>query len=430
VGQGRTYRRAAGEKRQPRGGWFEAIVRSRRNTKGKSPRRRASHVSIAPPWAGKPVPRGTGFPARAFAAVFNKPRCAPRRHSGIATSRPISRTAPALLPSFRRSVPDKFPAPPPSRSSLSAPRWAAPSGPTPNPPSASPSAPPRPSGPAIAAARFRPETRSAKDAHDYRAAESERRDHAPSDQDEVCGLPSHPPGSPKTPSAKPAPSAPPPPRSAPRVRHPRPWHPRSRAPRRCTPPGSPAPTSSPPASASRAPDPHTTAPQPARFPPPDPLNGRAGPTASARSSKRPPSPRSDRETPSPNPAPGSCARASSPTGVIAKNRPPRAHGKRAGRWPPRRAVTAWCLKGSRRPFVQWVVTPKLGCQRRITARRNLLKLVHGPLAPGMPPLSPRNPKAAPSLPTALRAPRPPAPPTVRPAPHRPNHAPNLKSRSP
>ena len=194
MGQGRTYRRAAGEKRQPRGGWFEAIVRSRRNTKGKSPRRRASHVSIAPPWAGKPVPRGTGFPARAFAAVFNKPRCAPRRHSGIATSRPISRTAPALLPSFRRSVPDKFPAPPPSRSSLSAPRWAAPSGPTPNPPSASPSAPPRPSGPAIAAARFRPETRSAKDAHDYRAAESERRDHAPSGQDEVCGLPIAPAG--------------------------------------------------------------------------------------------------------------------------------------------------------------------------------------------------------------------------------------------
>ena len=73
-------------------------------------------------------------------------------------------------------------------------------------------------------------------------------------------------------------------------------------------------------------------PQPARFPPPDPLNGRASPAASARSSKRPPSPRSDRETPSPNPAPGSCVRASSPTGVIAKNRPPgRAHGKRAGR---------------------------------------------------------------------------------------------------
>ncbi len=270
MGQGRTYRRAAGEKRQPRGGWFEAIVRSRRNTKGKSPRRRASHVSIAPPWAGKPVPRGTGFPARAFAAVFNKPRCAPRRHSGIATSRPISRTAPALLPSFRRSVPDKFPAPPPSRSSLSAPRWAAPSGPTPNPPSASPSAPPRPSGPAIAAARFRPETRSAKDAHDYRAAESERRDHAPSGQDEVCGLPSHPPGSPKTPSAKPAPSAPPPPRSAPRVRHPRPWHPRSRAPRRCTPPGSPAPTSSPPASASRTSAPRTPAPPTRSFSAPRP----------------------------------------------------------------------------------------------------------------------------------------------------------------
>lgn len=54
-----------------------------------------------------------------------------------------------------------------------------------------------------------------------------------------------------------------------------------------------------------------------------PPDGHAGPAASARSSKRPPSSRFDRESPSPNPAPGSCARASSPTGVIAKNRPPR-----------------------------------------------------------------------------------------------------------